>query len=474
VQWSCGSSGAAILLVWVLALTVAPGAQAFDAGDAVITEIMIAPNDSHREWFEVRAMTDGLSLDGCVLLYGESAVPPADPANPGEDWDSHLVEDAALVADEGDFLTFSKGADDPCIGWTDETLTVCDVEADHTYTEWQFSNEDLHYLILTCEEGGGGWTMLDAAPVDWKNSDHSLYVACGEDNGCSANLNPDYYDSIDNDDIHSWCVALATDTYIDRDAVENRGSPGEQGECIPEGVHFPEPGEVIVVELMVNPARAYSAEWFELQNVTADALDLGGCKLRKERDDSDTIEEISLPTGLRIGADGIVLFASECIEGVGGDDDSASADGDCSLGEVLDGDIGFTDGVDHTFQLHCPGNTAQGTQQIDSINFNDVEQGIREGHSMMFVPADHGDPGAANDDRSSWCEAAFSQCFLDSDGVDCEYGTPGQHNECLTDFVDWPDNGPACRCVLSRDPVAPTLAAVVVALASLIGLRRRR
>jgi len=450
-----------------------PGARAgaYAVGDVLITEIMVVADSRYDEWFELQATHDDVSLDGCVLLNGTSDVMPADPSDPGTGWTDYLIEDADLVLDKGQFAVLARVTEsntDPCVAYSDATLTDCLVEADTTYGSVEFSNSSSEYLMIACDNGGGNWVKLDSAPAYWTTD---LADGCVDD-ACSATLNPNHYDEEENDEIGSWCAALTQDSFIARSGGDSRGTPGALGNCIPDDVVWPEPGEVVISEVMVNPARAYSAEWFELSNASASALFLDSCKVRIEKVEDGSSTIVTLPDNVPVDAHGQALFASECIDFAAGDDDSAA--GECAFGEILDGAIGFSDGKDYLMELTCPDDESGEYRSIDIVEFNDEVEGIREGHSMMFVPAEHDDPATANDSRSNWCEAAYSQCFLDEDSVDCEYGTPGQPNDCLTDFVDWPDNGPACRCVLSRGPVAPTLAAVVIGLVGLLGLRRRR
>ena len=477
VQSSSGSNRSprrSAPVVWAAMLcALLPGARAgaYAEGDVLITEIMVVADSRYDEWFELQATTDDVSLDGCVILNGTSDVMPADPSNPGTGWTDYPIEDADLVLDEGQFAVLARVTEsntDPCVAYSDATLTDCLVEADATYGSVEFNNSASEYLMIACDNGGGSWVRLDSAPAYWTTE---LEQGCSDD-ACSATLDPNYYDEEGNDDVGNWCAARSQDPFIARSGGASRGTPGVLGKCIPDNVVWPAVGEVVFSEVMVNPARAYSAEWFELSNATAQVLFLDACKVRIEKIEDGSSTIIMLPDGLPVDAHGQALFASECIDWVSGDDDSAA--GECAFGEILDGGIGFSDGKDYELELSCPDGTSGDYRTIDVVEFNDEVQGIREGHSMMFVPADHGNPETANDDRDNWCEAAYSQCFLDEDGVDCEYGTPGQLNDCLTDFVDWPDNGPACRCVLSRGPVAPTLAAVALGLAGLLGLRRRR
>ena len=125
VQSRSGSSGftASLLLVSFAALLGPPAAaHEVEPGDVVITEIMIAPITPGPEWFELYGTTAGVQLDGCMILNGPVDTLPADPTDPGGDWSSHEIEDAALVVGQGDFVTLAKAED--CIVWNDGA-TAC-------------------------------------------------------------------------------------------------------------------------------------------------------------------------------------------------------------------------------------------------------------------------------------------------------------------------------------------------------------
>ena len=474
VQWKSGSSvRATTLLLAIFAALIGPpsSAQAVEPGDVVITEIMIAPITPAPEWFELYGTTNGVQLDGCMILNGPEDTLPADPTDPGGDWSSHPIEDPTLTVGDGDFVTLAKAED--CIVWND-TATACVQEADYNYSGPGFSNEDPEYLMIACEDATSGWVLVDVAPVDWKGGTTSLYEMCG-DSGCSATLDPSAYDHQTNDDLSAWCAALAGDTFMGEGGNENRGTPGAEGDCV-DDVERPGVGEVVFSEIMVNPARPYSAEWFELVNLTSDPFNLAGCMLTKQKTDDDTIKQHVIGESVELGPDATVLFATECIETSGGDDDDDDTVSDeCTMGEVLYDVGGFTDDVEQTVKLICPGTTALDSVEVDSILFDIGSWGVREGHSAMFVPESAATAADDNDFQLNWCEAAFSQCFLVEDSSYCEYGTPGMANECLTDFVDWPDNGPTCRCHLQRGPAASVAGfGALAALGLLLAVSRRR
>lgn len=473
---SSSDSSRSVRRIWapvavaLIALCVPLGVYAYSEGDVVISEMMIAPKVTADEWFELYATTDGLELQDCVILNGPEDVLPDDPLNAGKEWDIHVI-DASLTADEGDYLLLSRS--DDCVGY-DETGGSCVLESDFTYTGCSLSNSDDEYLMVACQEGSGTWTLLDSAPVDWQDTGYNLDEICGVDNYCSATLGPAFLDHGQNDELESWITGSPDDTYYSSEGVLHQGTPGE--EVVIDTDDLPGEGDVVFVEVVVDPGRPNSAEWFEVQNVGSSAVDLQSCRIRRTKLADDSFKELIIVGSMPIAPGEILLFASECIEGYAGDDDSAAdPGGDCSLGEIVYGsDLSFPNDEDLSLTLRCPPTTTGNWNDVDSFAFNDEEQGIRKGHSMMFVPGDHTDPATANNSWDNWCEAAYSQCFINVDDVDCEYGTPGEANECLTDWVDWPDNGPACRCRLSSGRTEPLLGSLIVTCLGLLVWARRR
>ena len=65
-----------------------------------------------------------------------------------------------------------------------------------------------------------------------------------------------------------------------------------------------QPGEIVVSEFMANPTTDENEEWFELQNVSAQTLPLGGLVLRDLGRDSFTV-----PAGLSLAPGGRAVFA---------------------------------------------------------------------------------------------------------------------------------------------------------------------
>ncbi len=464
VASSSGSSGrwrrtglalVALGLVWA-----AGDARAQNPGDVVISEIMIAPpaTSSTREWFELYGV-NAVDLQGCTLREG----PSADPFDAGTDWHDHVV-DAPLVVPAGQHVLLAKSHD--CV--VGDGAGGCAVPADHEFGTLSFNNDTLEWLYVIC-----GNTVIDAAPYDWREFEDG----CPQ-KGCSVNLGDEFYDSNDNDDLDHWCLPPPDATFLNAADDPCTGTPDAMGECLT--YDWPAGGELCFTELMIAPAE--TPEWFEIVNLTDRDLELQLCTLRKFKRDENGDQDPGSVREYTFGAEGdpVPLGAhelqvwsyKECITpGVAGDDDSAE-DGGCEYGERIYDTISFTNSAEELLEITCP--DGQGNEiVVDRIIYDMEREGIRDGHSRIFFP-EGDDPAGDNDNVERWCEAAFSQCYLTVTPEDCNYGTPGSADECVSDEIDWPDNGPACRCRLDARAAAPGAGLALLAALGLWAARRRR
>ncbi len=419
------------------------------AGDVTFTEMMIAPpsTSSTKEWLELYGTGNGCELQGCQLLEGPDSQPPA---SPDDAWDVEIMDadGGSLTVSSGQHLLFAKSAD-----WVvgDGTLPE-DRPADYRYTGISLGNDDVGFIHLVCDG-----TTVDSAPVNWPEWEEGC-----PSGGCSANLGPAAYDPDANDSTAAWCVPPSDSVYLNAEGDPIVATPGETGICTTYA--WPSPGEFVFTEVMVAPAS--TPEWFELWSTADESRELTLCGVRKYRKDqageidSDTVDEYVIgedgrtlalaPGEVRVFSEGECLLGTEG----GGDDDSASGDDDslpaedegapsCENGEFVYSSVSFTNSEEEFLALVCPDGQG-GETVVDEVSYDPTADGIREAHSMMFEPGE--DPSVANDDREDWCEAAFSQCFLEAGEGECNYGTPGELGECLTDDQDWPEGGPGCRC----------------------------
>ncbi len=463
-SWVASSSGSSGPLALALAVAVCltlgalRPAYAQDPGDVAITEVMIAPPSSsnNREWFEIVGV-EATDLEGCDLRKGSTT-----DAAAATTFDTIA---GSLAISAGEHLLFARNQD-----WVaGDGSGGDDIPADYAYayTDSSFNNDQLLYLFIVC-----GGTTIDVAPMDWREFEDGC-----PDSGCSVNLGPAHYDADGNDDLDHWCLPPPDYTFTNSSGDTATGTPGEAGVCLT--FDWPLAGDVLFTELMIAPAD--TPEWFELSNRTEADVEIGLCALRKWKldgegnPDASTIKEYTFGADgepVTLAANGVGLFAyNSCIVSTGGDDDSA-ADEECEYADLFYDTVSFTNSAEEHLALVCPSESGEEVI-VDQMSYDMEVMGIRDGHSILFVPSEFDDPATDNDDRQNWCEAAFSQCFHDPDGENCNYGTPGTIGECLEDDVDWPDNGPACRCQLSSRQSGAGAAALLAALVLWMTGRRR-
>jgi hypothetical protein len=153
----------------------------------------------------------------------------------------------------------------------------------------------------------------------------------------------------------------------------------------------PRAGEIVITEIMSNPAavRDEAGEWFELHNPGALALELGGCAID---DGAATVHALAAPLPIAAGAYLVIARSAEA---------------------------GFVPGATLSFSL---GNSADTLALVcDGRDVDRVTYGagfpLASGASMSLDP---GADATQNDEPSAWClaQASFGQ----------DRGTPGAAN----------------------------------------------
>ncbi len=175
------------------------------------------------------------------------------------------------------------------------------------------------------------------------------------------------------------------------------------GECIVSPEARPNPGDVIITELMYDPERALpddEAEWIEVQNVSRNAVRLDGCYVADSVSEA-RIERLVLPP------QGVGLFARN---------------GDPDLNGGLEPDAVFAFGLNNVgeaISLRC------GEVEIDRVVYDVGDDfPVARGRSIQLDRAAR--DGQANDDGANWCLA--ERAYFGEDTEDVHYGTPGEPN----------------------------------------------
>ncbi|MBP7050902.1 MAG: lamin tail domain-containing protein [Phycisphaerae bacterium] len=165
-----------------------------------------------------------------------------------------------------------------------------------------------------------------------------------------------------------------------RPSASANGSPGSD-----DTGQVPEPGSVVINELLSNPAGGGS-DWIELHNTTAEAIDLAGWYLS---DDADDLTKYEIGAGTSIPAGGYVVFYQD--QHFGNDADPGCS---TSFGLSKNGE---------TVYLHS-GSGGVLTGYSEQEKFDASEPGVSFGRwqkstgSYNFVALSEPTPGMANAD----------------------------------------------------------------------------
>ena len=177
----------------------------------------------------------------------------------------------------------------------------------------------------------------------------------------------------------------------------------EGGVC--QGPPPPGEGEVIVVEMMIDPAQLsdYDAEWFELLNITGKHLDLNGCHLA-DLGVNDNDHTIDAGGPLVIGPGALMVMAKTA--------DAAANGGIADVAHGFAQEFSLTNTGD-AFILRCA------DVDIDVVEFEPRTWPYDVGVAMQLGPAVA--DAAANDDPAAWCAATAEYTAANT-------GTPGAAN----------------------------------------------
>ena len=187
------------------------------------------------------------------------------------------------------------------------------------------------------------------------------------------------------------------------DNLDGCTSACEPGAAVPA----PAPGEVVVAELMANPAVANDpvGEWMELVNTAAGERNLTGCVVRDEGTDHFVIGDAADP--VVVAAGGRVVLAADGDPAANG---GVDVDFVYGAGMLLDN---FTDEV----IVECAG------LEVDRVAYAAPTWEVPSGASLKLDPSAL--DAAANDAVESWCPGETP--YGPGDGPH-DLGTPGEAN----------------------------------------------
>ncbi|MGM0575364.1 MAG: lamin tail domain-containing protein [Myxococcota bacterium] len=417
-----------------------------EAGDVVINEIMQNPDDPgdiDAEWFEVRNTTGHqVVLDGCEIRSdndspwsADGVVLPADALVVFGINGDEATNGGVAVDYEYESLTLGNGSDNLWLECGDLVVDEVAWDGGATFpdTEGASMQLDPAFLDFELNDEGEAWC---AAALPY--GDGELGTPGGDNHACDDPCVGAVCDTPPAPDCDGEVVQEyeAAGTCVEGECVYDVASTTDctgtgdvchQGACVEPGSVPPAPaaGEVIITEVMADPAAVSDAdgEWFEIVNLGAGPVDLSACVLES---DGDTAQPIESSGPYPLGADAYLVL------GVNGD---AGTNGGVTVDYVYAGLQ--LHNMEDTLALRCDGVV------VDVILWDSTFP-LTSGASIQVDPAlsDH----EFNDEAEAWCASLLP--FGDGDT-----GTPGAENHACDD---------PCVGVTCDAPPAPDCAGDVV------------
>ncbi len=443
--------------------TLEAGATPILPGDLVITEIMQNPyavGDLQGEWFEVYNATDhDLDLAGLVIrdddvpseahIVSSSVVVPVggyavlglngDTATNGGVSVDYVYDTVTLGnGSDGLVLEYNGAVVDEVVwdnGATFPDPSGASMSLDPNFLDATANDDGSHWCAATVPYGDGDLGTPGAAnpacPVcgngvveggeqcdDGPNNSDTTPDACrtdctlahcgdgvvdtGEECDDGANNSDSTPDACRTSCMAAYCGDGVVDTGEECDDGNNTGGDGCSATCTLEQMGAIGPGDLVITEVMQNPAAVSDGkgEWFEVYNATDHDIDLQGVVIR---DDSVASEMHT------IGASVVVAPGAYAV--LGNNADMATNGGVA---------------VDYAYDTVTLGNGSDGI--VLEYNGVVIDQVVWDNGATFPDPVGASmslDPTAldatANDDGSNWCEGYTPY----GDG---DLGTPGAAN----------------------------------------------
>jgi hypothetical protein len=383
------------------------------AGDLVITEVFADSKasdggtgaDTGKEWFEIYNASDRpLELEGLTITHSR---PSGDKAK------THVM--ATVTIAPGQFFTLGNATPD---------LVPAYVDYGYSADLGDMFNTDGGKFVLAC-----GDSEIDSAEYELVKEGHSRQLTSAQP--------PDY---TLNDNLANWCEAGGSEF-----ETSNFGTPGSDNDCTPivigqcndggtmRDVVSPAPGELVITEVMPNPAAVSdtTGEYFEAR-ASVD-VDLNGIGLDRAGDSSNPVV-LSSPDCIHVAAGANALFAKSTDMVMNG-----------GLPVPVLGMFNFAL-VDGTAAAPGDVQIVLGATVIDSVTWTSTRSG--KAHSLDPNRID----SIANDDETAFCDATMPYGLGD-------LGSPNADNEACPIVV------PAGMCddgVAIRPIVKPTAGQLVI------------
>lgn len=182
-----------------------------------------------------------------------------------------------------------------------QTGDVSEARQNDGGTPWVFfeiptpnATNNTQYLHLITPDGGESWQQGSTYNIGWYSQNYTGDVKL-ELTGSNPSV---IIASTPNSSPYSWTIPLTqpiASDYKVKISATGTGNPFDESDgtftIVAEGT-FPEPGDVIITEIMQNPSAVLDnmGEWFEVFNTTNEPIDLQGWIIKDADIDIDTIQ----------------------------------------------------------------------------------------------------------------------------------------------------------------------------------------
>ena len=415
-----------VLAVGMLALTACgPSANTTGAckdsivvGDLEVTEVFAdfkaaaggSGADAGKEWFEIFNASDRpIDLEGLRIDHSRPD---------GSKLQSHVMTTATVAP--GQYFTLGNSTPD---------LVPAYIDYGYSADLGDMFNADGGKIALNCAD-----SEIDSAIYDTVKEGHSRQL--------TAATAPDY---TLNDDQLNWCEA--SDSTFE---ASNFGTPGGDNDCTPVVIGAcndagvmrptvsPTVGDLVITEVMPNPAAVADAEgeWFEAKALSD--IDLNGLGLDRAGDSSNP-NVITSPDCIHVAAGSYMLFAQNADMTMNGNLPAGSVKGTFNFA-MIDGTVA------------APGDVqiVLGSTVIDAVTWTST----RSGRSHALDP-DLQDP-SANDAESNFCDGTTQYNMV---AALTDFGTPNADND---QCVLLPPAGMCSDAGVNRNIVKPAAGQLVI------------
>jgi len=312
-----------------------PGTSAVDLGGMYITDDL--SNPTKYQIPDTNAAMTTVAADGFILLWADN-----------EDAQGPLHTNFSLSADGEAIGLFGSDGETPVDTTTfgAQTVDVSQGRETDGAANWVFFNiptpqtsNQAPMLKVTAPNGGESWMQGSSKEITWLSQNFTANVKIElYHNSAYSTLTA----STANDGSWTWDIPsdqeLGTDYLIKiSDAAD--GVPADESNAafsIIEAGYEPQPGDVVMNEIMYDSKSSTDEEWIELYNTTDQDLDISGWYITDDDTYPATGEgDVEIPSGTTLPAGGYLVISWTDLTGISGEIICDPASGNRSSGPAL-------------------------------------------------------------------------------------------------------------------------------------------